>query len=231
MENNKELLSPYMNRVHRTGIVISLLGGFSFVVVAFLICYHFNMWPTLAEVMLGCSMMLPIQIAFTAVEFATYLPIIGPGPTYLSFLTGNIVNMKLPSIVNTMKLMNVEKGTEKHEVLATIACCVASLLVIALLSVLVIFIRPLTPVLQWEPIQPAFDNVLPVVYGALAYAPMKNMPKLAIPSCILCVFLTCFVDAHTSGLSSMVGTILFAIIVNVVVYKRKQRKNTENASN
>ena len=55
------------------------------------------------------------------VEVVAYSPMLGAGGTYLSFVTGNIMNLKMPCAINAMENAKVKANTEEGEVITTIA--------------------------------------------------------------------------------------------------------------
>lgn|SRR5690625_697437 len=100
------------------------------------------------------------------IEPVTYFPVLGIGGTYIAFLSGNIANLCLPSSSAAQKVVGADPGTEKAEVAGVIGIALASLTntVIILLTVLGgAYVIGFVP----EPIQNAFDFVLPAIFGAV----------------------------------------------------------------
>ena len=57
---------------------------------------------------------------YSIVEPICYFPILGLPGTYMSFLSGNIGNMRVPSAVIAQESLGVEPGTKKAELIATL---------------------------------------------------------------------------------------------------------------
>ena len=91
----KQALS-YMDSVHRDGrlwgIIVAILI-ISFPVAVSLIFSVVPQWNVLADGLIATA---PMYWAVGIVEIFTYVPMLGAGGTYLSFVTGNISNLKLP---------------------------------------------------------------------------------------------------------------------------------------
>ena len=110
----------YMDSVHRDGkiwgIAICILL-FSFPVAVSLI---FGAVPEWSPLLKGLFATMPMYWAVGLVEIFTYVPMLGAGGTYLSFVTGNISNLKLPCAVDAMERANVKATSEEGEVISTI---------------------------------------------------------------------------------------------------------------
>ena len=117
----------YMDSVHRDGkiwgIAICILL-FSFPVAVSLI---FGAVPEWSPLLKGLFATMPMYWAVGLVEIFTYVPMLGAGGTYLSFVTGNISNLKLPCAVDAMERANVKATSEEGEVISTIAIAVSSI--------------------------------------------------------------------------------------------------------
>lgn len=86
----------------------------------------------------------------------------------------------------------------------------------------VILILPLTPILEAPVLKPAFDQMLPALFGGLAVVFVSKNWKLAIAPIILMLTLFIGVDAlnrDTVGIMVPVG-VIFTLIVARILYKK-----------
>ena len=92
----------YLESIHRDGriwgIVLCVLI-FAFPVAVMLI---FNAVPQWKPLINGLIATMPMYWAVGLIEIFTYVPMLGAGGTYLSFVTGNISNLKLPCAIDAM---------------------------------------------------------------------------------------------------------------------------------
>ena len=156
------------------------------------------------------------------VEIFTYVPMLGAGGTYLSFVTGNISNLKLPCAIDAMERADVKASSEEGEVISTIAIAVSSIVTTLIIVVGVICIVPLTPLLESPVLTPAFDMILPALFGGLAVVFISKNLKLSIAPIILMLALFIFVpalNASTVGIMVPVG-VLFTVAVARILYKK-----------
>ena len=114
------------------------------------------------------------------VEFLVYTPMLGSGGSYLAFITGNLINMKIPCAVNARDLAGVKAGTKENEIVSTLSIAVSSLVTILVLAAGVLLLQPLKPVLENPVLTPAFDNVVPALFGAMAYKYYRKNLGLAV---------------------------------------------------
>ena len=217
----KQKLS-YIDSVHRDGriwnlTVMALLLAFP-VTVAFL----FGVTPDWGALGLGLLATAPMYWAVGIVEIFTYVPMLGAGGTYLSFVTGNISNLKLPCAIDAMERAGVKATSEEGEVISTISIAVSSIVTTLIILVGVICIVPLTPVLESPVLVPAFDMILPALFGGLAVVFISRNAKLSVAPIILMLALFIFVpalNASTVGIMVPVG-VIFTVIVARILYKR-----------
>jgi hypothetical protein len=177
-------------------------------------------WQALGK---GLVATLPMYWAVGLIEIFTYVPMLGAGGTYLSFVTGNISNLKLPCAIDAMERAKVKASDEEGEVISTIAIAVSSIVTTLIIIVGVICIVPLTPVLESPILEPAFDMILPALFGGLAVVFISKNLKLSIAPIILMLALFIFIPAlnsSTVGIMVPVG-VLFTVFVARILYKKR----------
>ena len=141
---------------------------------------------------------------------------------YLSFVTGNISNLKLPCALNALESAEVKAQSEEGEIISTIAIAVSSIVTTLIIVLGVILIIPLTPLLENPVLKPAFDQLLPALFGALGIVFVSKNWKIAVAPVILMLILFIFVPAiNTSTVGIMVPVgVVFTLVVSRVLYKR-----------
>jgi hypothetical protein len=173
------------NHVHRIGRITIFICIILALCVPFLLLIFFGIMPPYKPLLSGIltvsSFMIPISIA----EILAFYPILGSGGLYISYTTGNISTLKLPSAAIAQEAAEVKPSTKEGEIISIIAMC-GSVIVCELLLVLgVILVVPLSKYFDHPMIQLAKVQILPALFGALgAYFILKNY-KLAIIPLIL----------------------------------------------
>ena len=212
----------YMDSVHRYGRVWGILVASVLLSFPILLSLIFRTAPNFSVLWKGILATAPMYWAVGIVEIFTYVPMLGAGGTYLSFVTGNISNLKLPCAIDAMERAGVKATSEEGEVISTISIAVSSIVTTLIILVGVICIVPLTPVLESAVLVPAFDMILPALFGGLAVVFISRNAKLSVAPIILMLALFIFVpalNASTVGIMVPVG-VIFTVIVARILYKR-----------
>ncbi len=137
-------------------------------------------------------------------EFLIYVPMLGTGGSYLAFITGNLINMKIPCAVTARDIVGSKTGTPENEIISTLSIATSSLVTVVVLALGVALLVPLHPILQSEVLQPAFANVVPALFGALAYQYFRKSMKIAVWPLLAMSLLFIFVPSLTSATSFMI---------------------------
>ena len=156
------------------------------------------------------------------IETLTYVPMLGAGGSYLSFVTGNISNLKLPCALNALEQADVKANSEEGEIVSTVAIAVSSIVTTVIIILGVILIIPLTPVLESPALAPAFAQILPALFGGLGVVFISKNAKLSIAPICLMLVLFIFVPAlNSSTVGIMVPvSVLFTVGVARILYKK-----------
>ena len=212
----------YLDSVHRDGRIWNLSVMVLLLAFPIVVAVVFGVLPDWKALGVGLLATAPMYWAVGAIETVTYVPMLGAGGSYLSFVTGNISNLKLPCAIDAMERAGVKASDEEGEVISTIAIAVSSIVTTLIIILGVLLIIPLTPVLESAILKPAFDMMLPALFGALAVVFISKNAKLSIAPIIL--MLTLFItipalNAGTVGIMVPVG-VIFTVIVARIMYKK-----------
>ena len=220
MKNNKNI--SYMDSVHRDGRIWNLSVTIILLMFPVIVGLIFRAMPDWAGFGLGLIATAPMYWAVAVVEVFTFIPMLGAGGSYLSFVTGNISNLKLPCAINALENAKVDAKSEEGEIISTIAISVSSIVTTVIIALGVILIVPLDPILSNEALTPAFDQMLPALFGALGVALVSKNWKIAIAPVSLMLILFIFVpalDSSTVGIMVPVG-VIFTIAFSRFLYKK-----------
>lgn len=212
----------YLESVHRDGRIWGYTLLALMLAVPLAACLIFQVAPQWSALGKGLLAIMPMYWAVGIVEVITYVPMLGAGGAYLSFVTGNITNLKLPCALDAMERAEVKPGSEEGEIISTIAIAVSSIVTTLIIIIGVILIIPLSPILSAPVLQPAFAQLLPALFGGLAVVFVAKNAKLSIAPIILMLVLFIFVPAlnsSTVGIMVPVG-VLFTLAVARIMYKK-----------
>ena len=199
-----EKYEAYMKATHRLGRAVSLLTLVMLLGAPFLIGGLLGTMPDLGAAARGFLSVGLVWTVSSIVEYLVYTPMLGAGGSYLAFITGNLINMKIPCAMNARELVNAKAGTAENEVISTLSIATSALVTIVVLALGVALMIPLRPVLESPALQPAFANVVPALFGAMAYKYFRKDVRLAVIPLVCMSLLFMFVPSLTSSTSFMI---------------------------
>ena len=216
---NKKL--SYLDSVHRYGRIWNLSMVVVLLLFPIVVGFIFHATIDWRGFTLGMLSTAPMYWAVGVIETFTYVPMLGAGGSYLAFVTGNITNLKAPAALNALELVGADVKTEEGEVVSTIAIAVSSIVTTLIIVLGVILITPLTPLLNSPVLAPAFDQILPALFGGLGVVYIARNWKIAIAPVVLMLVLFIAIP----GLGSYVGIlvpvgVLVALGVSRILYKK-----------
>lgn len=220
-QQRQEYFEEVNRQFHRLGRITVLVGMAALVAFPFFICFLYGTsidWAGFAKGILNVGI---IYYPVAVVEFLVFAPMVGVGGSYLSFLTGNLANLKIPCAVNSRDIAKVDSGTPEGEVVSTISIATSALVTMLILFVGVMLIVPLTPVLEMPVLKPAFDNVVAALFGALGLKYFAKEPKIAVVPLVLLTALCIFVPSMISQTSILIIPAgLLALGVGYYLFKK-----------
>ena len=226
MEQNREAyMAKYNEKTHFYGRIGLWIGIILLIAAPFLMGVSLDAMPDLGAFGKGLAQIAIIYIPSCIVEFLIYMPMLGAGGSYLAFITGNLINMKIPCALNARDIVGTEAGTTENEIVFTLSIAASSLVTTLVIALGVLLMIPLRPVLEAPALQPAYNNVVPALFGAMAYKYFRRGKKLvAIPLIVMTVLFVVM-----PGLISSVGFLMLisgaiAIAQAYLAFRKETKK-------
>ena len=230
-EKKQALYEQYLRSTHRFGrlasvITLALLLGAPFVMGVLL-----HAMPDLGAFARGFLSIGLVYLVSCVAEYLIYVPMLGAGGSYLAFITGNLINMKIPCAINARDIVGAKSGTAENEIISTLSIATSSLVTIVVLALGVLLLIPLQPFLQSPALQPAFDNVVPALFGAMACKYYRGNLKIAVFPLLVMSLLFILVPSLTGSTSFMIiPSGVIAIGLAWLYFRRDERlRETEAA--
>ena len=221
----KSLFEVYNERTHLFGRLSCIITLVMLIGAPFVMGLYLGAMPdlgTVARGFLACGLVWTVSCV---AEYLIYTPMLGAGGGYLAFITGNLINMKIPCAMNARDMVDAKTGTPENEIISTLSIATSSLVTILVLAAGVVALIPLQPILQAPALQPAFDNVVPALFGAMAYKYYRGNLKIAALPLLTMALLFILVPSLAGSTSFMVlpsGAI--AIGVALLLHKKGSAK-------
>lgn len=215
----EEFLNQFNQQMHRIGRLMLITAVVLLLAVPFLMGAVYGVKPELKGFISGFIKVGIVYIPVGIVEFLVFSPMLGVGGSYLTFLTGNVTNLKIPCAMNARDIAKTTVGTAENEIISTLSVAASSIVTMLVIFFGVLLLVPLTPVLQNPVLTPAFDTVVPALFGALALKYFRKSMKIAVVPLLSMTLLCVLVPAAISqtsillipagGMALAIGFILF----------------------
>ncbi len=182
---NKEYYSKvYIPDIIKWGKITMLLGILTCFGPALVMSFIYGYMPPVSAIIAGTIAQMSVSGAFYIVEPISYFPILGIPGTYLTFLSGNTSNMRVPCASVAQEAAGVEMGSEKGSIVSTVGIAVSILVNVAILTVGAVVGNAL---INMMPIQfkEALNFLLPALYGAVFGQFAVSRPKLGVVAVII----------------------------------------------
>ena len=226
-KKNKQQKS-YYDRVHSRGRISTLSALCVLLMFPMAICLYLGVFPRAELVFKGLLKVIPLYWTVAVVEVVFYTPMLGAGGTYLSFVTGNIVNLKLPCAISAMENAKVKATSEEGDVISTIAIATSAIVTTAVLAVGIIAFAPFLDTFTNSPLlMPAFKQVIPALFGALGAGYFVTHWKISFAPILFMLLILVFVPtigASTLIFPGIIASVLFAFVMYKVGFLDKKEK-------
>lgn len=223
-KEKNDLFEKYNDRTHVYGRIACIVTLILLIGAPFVMGLYLGAMPSMPAFGKAFLAVGIVWFVSCIAEYLVYTPMLGAGGSYLAFMTGNLINMKIPCAVNARDIVGAKTGTPENEIISTLSIATASLVTVVVLALGVALLIPLQPILQDPALQPAFENVVPALLGAMAYKYFRNNMKIAVIPLTVMSLLFIFVPSLTSSTSFMIlpsGAI--AIGIAYLMYKKRYK--------
>ena len=214
--------SAYQRWVHRFGIGSSLLLLLAMSALPVAASSIYRIWPDFKALWPGFVAVVLFMAPYLPSETIGYMSVMGPGALYLSYITGNVTNLRMPATIGTINSLGIEPNTDECHTLAILACGASVITSIAVVLIGVLLSAPLQPVIQAPVLKPAFDYVVPALFGGLVAQTVLKSKKDALYYLIplaVCLFFCYFTKV------SPAYYMLIAIAISAAVYVLDYKRN------
>ena len=221
MNDKAQFYEQFNNGLHRLGRITMLSAMIIMTLVPFVMGAIFDVSPDMQAFLRGYAKVAVVYLPVSLVEFLVYAPMLGSGGSYLAFITGNVTNMKIPCAMNSRDIAGTEVGTPENEIISTLSIATSAIVTTLVIVAGVILLVPLQPVLQNEALLPAFNNVVPALFGALGLKYFAKSPQIAIIPVALMTALCIFVPSMIGQtIILMIPCGALALLIGFILFKK-----------
>lgn len=228
---DKQLIDPFQAWSHRWGRLGTFIALVYMIALPFIVLGYYGCIPSLGQVFnLSTISILMIYIPVGISEALSYTPILGSS-TYLTFITGNIMNLKLPCAVNAMKIAEKEPNTPEGEAVSCVAVAVSSIMTVVILALAALLSAWISPIFELPAVKTASNYIIPALFGSLTLGlfsstnagnkVVKNGIMGVVPVLIIVSVLALVVRITSGGsLFGMVGFLILFMLPIAIISSR-----------
>ena len=209
---------------HRWGRIGTLIALLYMIALPFVVLAFYDCMPSFSEVInLGTISILMIYIPVGISEAISYTPILGSS-AYLTFITGNIMNLKLP-------VANKEPNTPEGEAISSVAVAVSSIMTVVILALAALLSTWISPIFELPSVKTASNYLIPALFGSLTLGlfgntntgkkVVKNGVMGVVPVIIIVTVLALLVRISSGGsLFGMIGFLILFMLPIAIISSR-----------
>ncbi len=220
--------NEYMPKMNKIGKITGFLGVAVAFLPAILLAVVYGILPKPAALLTAFIAGASSFGVLWFVEPISYFSVLGPVGTYMAFLSGNISNMRVPCASMAQVAAEVEPGSEKGSVVATVGMAISIIINVSVLTIGVILGSSILAMLPAS-VTMALSYLLPALFGALLVQFGLNAKSHAISILIFAILINIALNAGVfawlPGANNYLGiltSVFLSIAVAIVMYGKKE---------
>lgn len=158
--------NTYIPQIVKWGRIIGWIGTLIIFLPALYITFVYGVVPARGPFITAVIAQLSVNAIWWVVEPVSFFPVLGVAGTYISNLSGNTSNLKLPCAAAAQKATGVIPGTSEASIISTIGIC-ASVFVNTTFLVIGVVVGAQAISMLPEEIRSALTYLLPALFGAV----------------------------------------------------------------
>ena len=217
MGNNEEIYGAFRKQIivwGRGTLFAAIVLAFAPPVYLWLAHGLFPGWGNILAGWRGLANAWTISWIF---EPMTYFPILGLSGTFVSWLAGNIMNLRIPCSVAAQQAVGVEEGTPEGDVISTLgltASVVVNIVILIFAAAVGVQVLALLP----AGIKASFDFTLPAIIGAMIGSFATRMWKVVAIGVFLTV-IVCLLRVPAAW--EMLAVLIPSVSLVLFLYSKK----------
>lgn len=215
------IYEKYTNDITKIGRFTMLLGIVVAILPAAVMTWGFGFNPGFAAILSGAISQISVSGAFYFSEPISYFPIVGRAGLYMGFLSGNLVNARIPAAVAALEGSEYESGTNEGAIMGTIGIGVSIWVGIIFLLIAVLAGQTALAALP-ESFTRMLSLIVPALFGGVFAQFAVKSPKSGIFALVVAYVMTKIV-AIIPGQPSFIVT-LVSVFATIAFAKKQLSK-------
>ena len=170
----KEFL-PY---IYKWGARTNYLGVACSFLLAIVLWVHFGIFPGITAIVAACALRINVVVTWIS-NTISYFPVLGAPGTFMTFIAGNISNLRLPVSAAAQEAGGAEPGSEKSAIFSTIGIAISVVVNLITITIGAILGASLLSKIPANVLN-AVNMLIPALFGSLLAQFALNRKKLAL---------------------------------------------------
>ena len=221
MLNENQIYNNYLDSVTKIGRVTILMGMFATLAPALLMTFYFGYNPGISAIVAGAICQISVSGAFWFSEPISYYPIVGRAGLYMTFLSGNTVNVRIPAAISAQQASGHLPGTNKGSVMGTVGMGVSVWVCAILLTLSIIAGETLLSKVPAS-FMTVLSLIIPALFGGIFTQFAIKSPKTGVFALIVCYIMMQVVKLLPGNFSFLITVV--AVFSSIFVAKRLMDK-------
>lgn len=235
--NNQEY-GKFKSKIHFWGRITIGLAFFVSMSIPFYLTFIAGHSVDTTVLVKGLIFVVSFVGIIWVVEPISYFPILGAGGSYMSFLSGNIGNMRMPVVGAVQSALNLKTGSRKAEAATIFGLVTSNIINLVILLAVIIFGTTLVQKLP-PAVLNAFAYAVPGIIGAMIVTFGAKMKLVHIIETVILGAAVLFAIHLIGKFNPAIGKLLqtgqigiaaiFAIVLAVILAKNTVGQNIDHS--
>lgn len=221
MFNENQIYDNYISGVTKIGRTTMLLGMVATLAPALLMTFYFGYNPGISAIVAGAICQISVSGAFWFSEPISYYPIVGRAGLYMTFLSGNTVNVRIPAAISAQQASGHLPGTNKGSIMGTVGMGVSVWVCAILLTISIIAEETLLAKVPAS-FMTVLSLIIPALFGGIFTQFAIKSPKTGAFALIVCYIMMQVVKILPGNLSFLITVV--AVFSSIYVAKKLMDK-------
>lgn len=221
MFNENQIYDNYISGITKIGRTTMLLGMVATLAPALLMTFYFGYNPGISAIAAGAICQISVSGAFWFSEPISYYPIVGRAGLYMTFLSGNTVNVRIPAAISAQQASGHLPGTNKGSIMGTVGMGVSVWVCTILLTISIIAGETLLAKVPAS-FMTVLSLIIPALFGGIFTQFAIKSPKTGVFALIVCYIMMQVVKILPGNLSFLITVV--AVFSSIYVAKKLMDK-------
>lgn len=215
--------------IYKWGAITNYSGVACSFLLAIVLWLYYGIFPGITAILAACALRINVVVTWFS-NTISYFPVLGAPGTFMTFIAGNISNLRLPVSAAAQEAGGAEPGSEKSAIYSTIGVAISVIVNLITITIGALVGASLLSQIP-DSVLHAINLLIPALFGGLLAQFAMNRRRLAIIAVIIgygirLIYNTGFLDflPAPSGTRPsyilILGSVLGTMLVSKLLFDR-----------